>query len=123
MKVEITLSTLARSTWKKIKTSVMMRFALFILSVTCSFTTWAQHNVFSAGSTETLTITSGTIFSADSLVLIPSGNFTIASTTLLETPVAVPGLPNNSITRVYYLNKLITFTGTVQIYYKLSELN
>jgi hypothetical protein len=123
MKVEITVRIAASSAWEKIKREAMKIIALFILSFTCSVTAWAQHNVFSAGSTQTLTITSGTIFSADSLVLIPTGNFTIASNALLETPVAEPGLPNNSITRVYYLNNPITFTGSVQIYYKLSELN
>jgi hypothetical protein len=123
MKIEITLNIVIHSALKKIKRSGMKIIALFILSFACSFTAWAQHNVFSAGSTQTLTITNGTIFSADSLVLIPSGNFTIASNALLETPVPMPGLPNNSITRVYYLNNPITFTGSVQIYYKLSELN
>jgi hypothetical protein len=83
----------------------------------------AQHNVLSAGSAQTLTITNGTIFSADSLVLIPTGSFTIASNTILETPVAVPGFPTNSISRVYYLNNPVTFTGSILIYYKPSELN
>ena len=101
----------------------MKIIALSILFFTSSFSVWAQHNVFSAGSAQTLTITNGTIFSADSLVLIPSADFTISSNALLETPVAVTGNPHNSITRAYYLNNSITFTGTVQIYYKLSELN
>jgi hypothetical protein len=123
MKVEITLSIVARSAWKKIKRSVKKSIPLFILSVTCSFAALAQHNVFSVGSTQTLTITNGTLFSADSLVLTPSTNFTIASNALLETPVAMLGTPTNSISRVYYLNNTVTFSGLINIYYKLSELN
>jgi hypothetical protein len=123
MKDEIALSIVASSASEKIKKSATSIIAFLILYLTCSFTLRAQQNVFSAGSTQTLTITNGTIFGADSLVLIPTGNFTIASNTLLKTPVPVPGLPNNSITRVYYLTNPITFTGTVDIYYKLSELN
>jgi hypothetical protein len=47
----------------------------------------------------------------------------MASNTILETPVPVPGVPTNSINRVYYLNSPVTFTGLIQIYYQLSELN
>ena len=83
----------------------------------------AQHNVLSVGNTIPMTIKSGTVFSADSLVLTPSSNFTLASNAILETPVAVPGLPTSSINRVYYLNSGITFSGTIQIYYQISELN
>jgi hypothetical protein len=123
MKVEIAVSTPARSAWEKIKISVKKSVPLFILSFTCSLTALAQHNVLSAGSAQSLTITNGTIFSADSLVLIPSADFTIASNTLLETPVAMLGTPTNSISRVYYLNNPITFSGSIDIYYQLSELN
>jgi hypothetical protein len=100
------------------KNSILIFFSLAFFH-----TIHAQHNVFSAGATQTLTITNGTIFSADSLVLIPTGSFTIASNALLETPVAVPGFPTNSISRVYYLNNPVTFTGSILIYYQLSELN
>jgi hypothetical protein len=122
MKVQTTLSNILSSAWEKIKRTETKIIALIILSFT-SFTGGAQQNIFSAGSSQTLTIATGTIFSADSLVLIPTGNFTIASNNLIVNAIPIPGLPNNSITRVYYLNNPIVFTGTVEIYYKLSELN
>jgi hypothetical protein len=123
MKVEITLSIVARSVLEKIKSTRMKTIPLLVLFVTSQSAVWAQHNVFSVGSTTSLTITSGTVFSADSLVLTPTSNFTMASKSLLETPVPSPGYPNGTIKRVYYLNSPVTFTGTVQIYYQLSELN
>ncbi|HMH33348.1 MAG TPA: T9SS type A sorting domain-containing protein [Puia sp.] len=101
----------------------MRIIAFLILFIGGSSMVRAQHNVFSVGAASTLTILTGTIFSADSLVLIPSSNFTVASNALLETPVAVTGGPFNSINRVYYLNSPITFSGTIKIYYALSELN
>ncbi len=94
-----------------------------ILIILCFVNTWAQHNVFSVGSTRTLTIKSGTVFSADSLVLTPASDFSIVSNAVLETPVPSPGYPNGTIQRVYYLNSPLTFTGNMQIYYQLSELN
>ena len=97
--------------------------AFLILCVSCTSIVFGQHNVFSVGSTSSLTITSGTLFSADSLVLNPTSNFTMATNSLLETPVPSAGYPNGTIKRVYYLNSPVTFTGTMQIYYQLSELN
>jgi len=98
-------------------------YAFVFSFLLCFYHGFTQHNVLSVGSVQTLTITNGTLFSADSLVLVPSGNFTLASNALLETPVAVPGIPTNSILRVYYLNNPITFTGSLQLFYRLSELN
>src|SRR5579862_4824052 len=108
---------------KNFKSDPMKVITLLTLLLSGSSLVFAQHNVFSAGSSQTLTITSGTTFSADSLVLLPTSDITIASNALLETPVSVFGVPNNSISRVYYLNNPITFSGSVEIYYQLSELN
>jgi hypothetical protein len=47
----------------------------------------------------------------------------MAYNSLLETPIPSAGYPNGTIKRVYYLNSPVTFTGTMQIYYQLSELN
>ena len=123
MKAKITLSIVVSSALEKIKRTWMKVITLLILFVFGSSAAWAQHNVLSVGSTSSLTITSGTLFSADSLVLTPTGNFTMASNTILETPVPSPGYPNGTIDRVYYLNNPVTFTGDIQIYYRLSELN
>jgi hypothetical protein len=105
------------------KLTPMKVVAFLILFVTGSSITFGQHNVFSVGSISSLTITGGTLFSADSLVLTPISNFTLASNSLLETPVPSAGYPNGTIKRVYNLNSPVTFTGTMQIYYQLSELN
>src|ERR1035441_7336551 len=104
MKAKITLSIVVSSALEKIKRTWMKVITLLILFVFGSLAGWAQHNVLSVGSTSSLTITSGTLFSADSLVLTPTGNFTMASNTILETPVPSPGYPNGTIDRVYYLN-------------------
>jgi hypothetical protein len=123
MKVKFTEVKVANSAQGKSKNAGIQVLVLLILSMTFSFIARAQHNVLSVGAVQTLTITSGTTFSADSLVLLPTSNFTMASNTILETPVPVPGVPTNSIDRVYYLNSPVTFTGLIQIYYQLSELN
>lgn len=99
---------------------------LLILSVaffTCSLLSQAQNIVISVGSITALTIKTGTIFSADSLVLTPGADFTLATNTIEETATPVPTNPNPTIDRVYYLNNPVNFTGTMQVYYRLSELN
>jgi hypothetical protein len=83
----------------------------------------AQKTVVSVGSTTVMTIKTGTLFSADSLVLTPSADFTLATNTIQETATPVPTNPNPTIDRVYYLNSPVSFTGTIQVYYQLSELN
>jgi hypothetical protein len=95
----------------------------FFLCFIFSSTLCAQHNVFSVGGSGSLTILGGTLFSADSLVLTPTGIFTMSSNAVLETPVPTAGSPFGSIDRVYYFNNPIVFTGNIQIYYKVSELN
>src|ERR1700674_3991945 len=114
MKVRFTEALVAVSALERAKSSGIQAMAFFILFMTVTFIDRAQHNVLSVGAVQTLTITSGTTFSADSLVLLPTSNFTMASNTILETPVPVPGVPTNSIKRVYYLNSPVTFTGLIQ---------
>ena len=123
MKVKFTLAIIADSVMGKTKRAGIQFMVLFILFMTGSFVTLAQHNVLSVGAVQTLTVTSGTTFSADSLVLLPTSNFTMASNAILETPVPVPGVPTGSIDRVYYLNSPVAITGLIKIYYQLSELN
>src|SRR5437868_3487488 len=83
----------------------------------------AQSTVLSVGSTSALTIMSGTIFSADSLVLTPGANFTLSSNNIQVSPTAVNLVPAPSISRVYTLGSQVIFTGTIQLYYQPSELN
>lgn len=83
----------------------------------------AQKQVLSVGSTTSLTIKTGTIFSVDSLVLVPGVDFTLSSNNIQVSPTAVNLAAGPSINRVYYLSSPVSFTGTVQFYYQPSELN
>jgi hypothetical protein len=83
----------------------------------------AQKQVLSVGNTSSLTIKSGTIFSADSLVLIPGADLTLASNTIQESASAVNLAPAPGINRQYTFGSQISFTGTLQLYYQPSELN
>jgi len=123
MKAKDPLPVVAILVQRKAERTAMTIMVFLIFFLTRSPIARAQHNVLSVGATSALTITSGTIFSADSLVFTPTSDFTMASNSILETPVAVPGAPTNSITRVYYLGSPITFTGIIQLYYQLTELN
>jgi hypothetical protein len=83
----------------------------------------AQKAIFSVGSTSALTIKNGTVFGIDSLVLTPSADLTLSSNTFSVSPVPANVAPSPSINRVYSLAGPIGFTGTIQLYYQLSELN
>lgn len=83
----------------------------------------AQRQVISVGNTSTLLIKSGTVFSADSLVLIPGADFTLAGNSIRESSAPVSIAPVPGIGRAYYLSSPITFTGDIQLYYQPSELN
>jgi hypothetical protein len=83
----------------------------------------AQNHVLSVGSTESLTIKAGTVFSVDSLVLTPAADLTLSSNNIQQSaaPVAVPPAPG--INKQFTFGSQITFTGTIQLYYLPSELN
>lgn len=83
----------------------------------------AQKQVLSIGSTTSMTIKSGTVFSADSLVLTPGADFTLASNTIQESATAAGILPAPGINRMYNFGSQVTFTGTIQLYYQPGELN
>jgi hypothetical protein len=87
-----------------------------------SLATQAQTTVLSVGATS-MTVKSGTIFSADSLVLTPSSNWTLSSNNVQVSHAAVNVAPAPSINRVYTLGSQTSFTGTIQLYYQPSELN
>jgi hypothetical protein len=83
----------------------------------------AQTQVLSVGSTTSLTIKSGTVFSADSLVLTPGADLTLSSNTIQAS--ASPGdvIPSPGINKQIIFGNQLTFTGTIQLYYQPSELN
>ena len=83
----------------------------------------AQKQVMSIGSTTSMTIKSGTVFSADSLVLTPGTDFTLTSNTLQESAAPADISPAPGINRKYNFASQITFTGTIQLYYQPIELN
>jgi hypothetical protein len=101
----------------------MKLYLLISALLTYSMATSAQTTVLSVGNTTALTIKSGVVFSADSLVLKPSADFTLSSNTIQISHTAINMAPAPSIDRVYYLNNQVTFTGTIQLYYQPSELN
>src|SRR5579859_6187555 len=101
----------------------MRLFLLLTIGLAGAIPVNAQTTVLSVGSTSSLTIKNGTVFSADSLVLTPSSDLTLASNTIQVSPTAVAVSPVPGINRAYYLGSQVNFTGTIQLYYQLSELN
>jgi hypothetical protein len=83
----------------------------------------AQTQVLSVGATTSLTIKTGTIFSADSLVLIPGADLTLSSNTIQASATPADVVPSPGINKQYTFGNQITFTGTIQLYYQPSELN
>ncbi|HWV29698.1 MAG TPA: T9SS type A sorting domain-containing protein [Dyadobacter sp.] len=83
--------------------------------------TMAAHAQFTAG-TEGFFIGQNTQVFIDSLTLLPSVDFTIASQTLTISPTPIPGTPP-SIARVYSFTSPMDFTGVAGFFYRASELN
>jgi len=104
----------------------MKRFFIFSIHLVCGVVflpAGAQTVVFSVGSGSALTVKSGTLFSADSLVLTPSADWTVAANNLQISHTALNLIPAPGINRVYSLGSQVAFTGTIQLYYQPSELN
>jgi hypothetical protein len=101
----------------------MKRSLLLLFGFACCVAASAQSVIFSVGSTSALTVKSGTIFSADSLVLTPGADLTLSSNNMQISHTALSLYPAPTINRVYSLGSQIAFTGTIQLYYQPSELN
>lgn len=66
----------------------------------------------------------GTVFSIDSLVLVPTEGLNLGDNYSLDVEyTAVPGNPQASIQKVYVFNKPVNFEGSVGIIYHPSQLN
>ena len=66
----------------------------------------------------------GTVFSVDSLVLVPTEGLNLGDDYSLEVNyTAVPGTPNASIKKTYVFNKPVNFSGNLGIMYAPSQLN
>lgn len=71
-----------------------------------------------------LTIKSGTVFSADSLVLTPSADFTLSDINLTKNTTVFHSTFNPYISRVYlFSNNTAAFSGAVRVNYLDGELN
>ena len=102
----------------------MIKTILFFFAV-FFFTTVLQAQNLKVSSGTTLTITSGTIFSVDSLVLIPTTDFALSNISINKTTAVTHGTPNAYIARVYnFTGTSNAFSGNMQINYKDgAELN
>jgi len=101
----------------------MRTYILLFIGFAGCLSGYAQTTVISVGGASSMTIKSGTIFSADSLVLTPGTDFTLSSNNIQVSPTAVTVAPAPGINRVFTLGSQVTFTGTIQLYYQPSELN
>ena len=101
----------------------MKKTILFSVLFTGALAVSAQNQVLSVGSTTSLTIKAGTVFSADSLVLTPGADFTFSSNTIQQSAAAVGVPPAPGINKQFIFASQITFTGTIQLYYLPSQLN
>lgn len=105
----------------KNKKNFFLTVLLFCLEI---LPTFAQSGLtVSAGSS--IFISSGTVFSADSLVLTPSAGFTINGINTETRNAAITHPSGNPyIQRVFhFLNTLPSFSGAISIYYLDAELN
>ncbi|MDN3654294.1 HYR domain-containing protein [Ferruginibacter paludis] len=102
----------------------MKKIIFSILTCTAVFLPKILHaQILTVSPGTDMTIKPGTVFSADSLVLIPSADFTISNTTLNKSAIVTHALPNPHIARVYQFdNTSKPFSGSIQINYLDAEL-
>jgi hypothetical protein len=102
----------------------MRTYILLSVALAASLALRSQTTVLSVGGATALTIKSGTLFSADSLVLTPTADLTLSSNTLTRSATAVQIAPHPSIDRIYTFSSQLTYTGNIKIYYNpATELN
>lgn len=103
-----------------------MKKILFILSIwAASLLMMHVHaQVITVSPGTTLTIKSGTVFSADSLILQPSADIALCNVKLNKSAAVSHALLKPYIARVYqFSNSTNPFSGAVQINYRDAELN
>ena len=102
----------------------MIKTILFFFTVLFFITVLPAQNLKVSSGT-TLTVKSGTIFSVDSLVLIPSTDFALSDISINKTTTVTHTAPYTYIARVYNFNGTSNaFTGDIRINYKDgAELN
>lgn len=83
---------------------------------------YLKAQIFTLSPGTDVVIRSGTVFFADSLILIPSSDFTFSNVSLKKKPVVTHPLLKPYIARVYqFSNTTKQFNGTIQFYYNDSE--
>lgn len=90
--------------------------AIALLSMTQAF---AQLYTGATG----LYIKSGATLATNSLVLIPSSDLNLNSTTITHSDTVVQGIGGASIEQQYKLSAPLTFQGTAGMYYNTAQLN
>lgn len=102
--------------------TIVMNIKTLSLCVVFFLTQFAAHAQFVTGNSMFVNI--GTVFSVDSLVLIPTEGLNLGGNYVMNVEhVAVPGSPTGSIERKYVFNSPVNFSGSVGVIYKPSELN
>lgn len=99
-------------------------YLMVVLLCLATLPTIAQSGLtVSAGSS--IFISNGTIFSADSLALTPSADFTISgANTETRDAVVTHAMPNSYIQRVFHFsNTQPSYSGAISLYYLDAELN
>jgi len=102
-----------------------MKKIIFIITiwVAASLVSGLQAQIITISPGSDLTIKQGTIFSADSLILTPSADFTLSNLKLNKNTSASRPLLKPYIARVYQFTDITNpFSGTVQINYRDAEL-
>ncbi len=95
----------------------MMKKLLFLFSGLLG-TGMAQAQLLKVSYGSSLTILGGTIFSVDSLTLIPSADYSLSNTTLSKSDTAIHTPVNTCISRVYQFSGITNpYSGSVQINY------
>ncbi|PSL32874.1 T9SS type A sorting domain-containing protein [Dyadobacter jiangsuensis] len=98
----------------RIKTSIALALCcMWAMEGRCQFVTGSD-----------LYVKIGTVFSVDSLVLVPTEDLNLGNNySLTVSHTAVPGNPNASIKKKYVFNNPVNFHGTLGIIYDPAELN
>lgn len=82
----------------------------------------AAHAQFVTGNS--LFVNIGTVFSVDSLVMVPTEGLNLGDDYSLQVAyTAVPGVPNASIKKTFVFNKPVNFHGSLGVIYAPSQLN
>lgn len=101
----------------------MRSFQITVVLLALHFSAWSQAGLFVPNG-QIFSINAGTTVSIDSLVLIPSGKFTLSGIALNRSTALANASQNNYVRRVYRWNAIApAFTGTIGFYYRDAELN